>query len=689
MPKDLLLTDIDDGDVQAVMGRAQALVRRDFDAKEHLPGKIHDLVDPISNMTCQGNYAVAMMLIGAMPAITNGAAVPLWNEKGTPLSAVVIQIGKPQDGKSRLTPIIEEVFDTCDDCVEALLAEKVREYQALHQTDSQRAASERAAPRPQAVSHESPADERAGGLGAPDEYAETPIPLSLTSISLQSFTFPELFFRCSESFPQVKIDGKGTLPKAIPQRLWYGVGVNLDEAYEFLDNLGLLCQRSDKGSSPTVHASTLNLLLQAGKTRRATRTSASFGQSRGKHVSLSIVGNAHPTKMIPLERGLIGNHTAATKERFLFCLDTAAPRYADLPKDSILPQGKSRWTWLPLALHTAAVLGWEMHYNSPDRAAQAEGGLEETLCDEPGLAAEVDRYVGPPWGYAVSFPDGTPSRLRVVKIAEEGSPPRVRTEYRISARWALPDPTAHVRACAKRAADFFARRPHDKICFTEAAHKAMLGNQVAQAVRAQLAGSDITAPAQHAQAAGQQGVVAACLAVLDFAAGGGDFAEEAHGGHLLISEAHVNAAWRLVDICLGIKAIFRMDPSVGHGMDDPSQGPSQISRPLRGEYMQRFARPLSTQAPLRPQRRATMLALTAQVLEDSMIPSTSVTTCKRGPRQGKARGLQWGRCLHGVLKGAATWRLSQNRWPPRKSSRLTVWSRKGPPTTLALAQEEP
>ena len=489
MPKEIA-AELDDTMIEELMKRAEAVVSSNFDPKEHLPEKIYEFLRPICAATCQGYYAVAMMLLGSMPAITNGASVPLWNQKATPLCTMVFQIGKPQGGKSRLTPIIEEIFDTCDDCVEELVEEMVKDSQ----------------------------EEANGGRGREhvegEDDGEPPCSVTVTSIALQSFTFTEFFFRCSSAFPQIKKEGKTSLLKKVPSRVWYGVGANLDEAYEFLDGLGMLSAKADQKSSPGVHASTLNLLIGSGKTRRATRTSTSFGQSRAKHVALSIVGNAHPTKMIPLERGLIGNHTAATKERVLFCLDTPVPRHAPLPADVSLGAGVSVWTWLPLTVHTATVFGWSMFYNSPERAEDLEEG------DPVENSFDAIDFIGPAEGYKLNFPDGTPSRIRFVRPhADEES--AVRTEYRISARWRMPDPAAHVKVGAKRVVDFFKKRPHDTIKFTDSAHKLMLGNQVAQSIRAQVAGSDSTAAAQNSAAAGQMGVVAACLAVLDVAAGGG------------------------------------------------------------------------------------------------------------------------------------------------------------------------
>ena len=51
---------------------------------------------------------------------------------------------------------------------------------------------------------------------------------------------------------------------------WFGKGFNLDEAYEFLDGLGLLTSaKGEGGKTASLNASTLNALLQSGRTGNA------------------------------------------------------------------------------------------------------------------------------------------------------------------------------------------------------------------------------------------------------------------------------------------------------------------------------------------------------------------------------------------------------------------------------------
>ena len=67
-----------------------------------------------------------MMLLGSMAALTNGASVRIWNQKPSPLVSLVFQIGTPQQGKSRLFAIAEEIFETCDDVVEEMVKEEAQ-----------------------------------------------------------------------------------------------------------------------------------------------------------------------------------------------------------------------------------------------------------------------------------------------------------------------------------------------------------------------------------------------------------------------------------------------------------------------------------------------------------------------------------------------------------------------------------
>ena len=206
----------------------------------------------------------------------------------------------------------------------------------------------------------------------------------------------------------------------------------MDEAYEFLDGLGLLgVTKGEGGKNAALNASALNGLVQSGKMKRGARASTTYGTSRGKHVSLSVVGNGHPSKIIAMERQLQGTHTAACKERFLVCLDHAAPRHAPVAYAPL----QDAWTWLPLTSHQAFVFSWQKYLNNPSCAKR------ELQPQASQASAAEDGFIGPAEGYLISFPDGVESRIRYVARAPGGGEEDVRTEFRISSRWNLADPT--------------------------------------------------------------------------------------------------------------------------------------------------------------------------------------------------------------------------------------------------------
>ena len=212
------------------------------------------------------------------------------------------------------------------------------------------------------------ADELATKLAPPLEGYLPPseMQVSTKSISLQSFTMTEFFYRRSVEFPQVEIGGK---KEKTTSRLWYWQAFNLDGCYEFLENIGLLGSRHDRDKTSgavNTHASTLNTLVQRGKTKRATRTSTSYESSRAQHIALSLLGNGHPAKLISMERGLEGGHTAATRERFLFAVDVSVARHDKVPKDLLETNGDvPAWTWLPLTPLQATIFRWTSLLNNP------------------------------------------------------------------------------------------------------------------------------------------------------------------------------------------------------------------------------------------------------------------------------------------------------------------------------------
>jgi len=459
--------------IDVLFRAALEVVADNFNAAEHLPKPVYDFLLPVATSSCQGLYATAMLFLGSMPALANGASVRLWTQKPSPLALMVLHMAPAQRGKSRLYQAVELLFEAADDVVEDLAkveAHKVGQSLAV-----------------EGVAGQPPAD----------------VPVQTKSICLQSFTMTEFFYRCSAEFPQVELHQGATKKEKAAKRLWFGQAFNLDEAYEFLENLSLLGSRSEKAkdSSVNAHASTLNTLLARGKTKRATRTSTSFEASRTQHVSLSVLGNGHPTKLVRMERNLEGQHTAATKERFLLCVDASVPRHESLSPDMLAADTSLQaLTWLPLTPLQAAIFGWSGLLNNPAHFEAQDSGEEEGFPAElpDGVQSRV-RYIYPdqPSGFSAAqscawpnsisspslllacaaWPACWPSEATLTFIAFllSGCTVPVRTEWRISGRWRAQDPTAHIQAGARRVCDYFATRPHSVLELTAGAQTLLLG----------------------------------------------------------------------------------------------------------------------------------------------------------------------------------------------------------------------
>ena len=88
--------------------------------------------------------------------------------------------------------------------------------------------------------------------------------------------------------------------------------------------------------------------------------------------------------------------------------------------------------------------------------------------------------LGPAGGYILHFPDGNETRLRYILTAQG-----LRTEFRISSRWRMADPTDHIRAAARKVTKHFINMPNVVLPFEDEARKIMLGTQVVQSIKSQ------------------------------------------------------------------------------------------------------------------------------------------------------------------------------------------------------------
>ena len=92
-------------------------------------------------------------------------------------------------------------------------------------------------------------------------------------------------------------------------------------------------------------ASEFNRLLQTGTSSMSTKTSGAFGEGDAPAVSMGMVGNAHPSLIVPMERGDLGVNHAAAKERLLFVSARPVEPHSPLPPALELPEGAHKWMW--------------------------------------------------------------------------------------------------------------------------------------------------------------------------------------------------------------------------------------------------------------------------------------------------------------------------------------------------------
>ena len=194
------------------------------------------------------------------------------------------------------------------------------------------------------------------------------------------------------------------------------------------------------------------------------------------------------------------------------------------------------------------------------------------------LGGFVTRHPRTPY---VQLPDRIVSRIRYrIVLGAAGEADGLQTEWRISSRWALPDPTEHIRKGASRVVDFFAMIPQSILPLDDNARKILLGNQVVQSIRAQAHEENVALAALHGNAAGLQGVVAGLVAVLEYAAGGGELDAK---GMLKVTTLHAQVAHRLVEVDIAIREAFRSECSLTAEIDE-GQNITEPYEPVKGDW---------------------------------------------------------------------------------------------------------
>ena len=156
-----------------------------------------------------------------------------------------------------------------------------------------------------------------------------------------------LFERCSGDYRQVQ-NAKDFDGADLDRSLHFGRLANVDEVYAFFQDFGLVQEDGKRRGSSNAqcavnpHAGTLNRFLQFGECSRTTKTAGTYGEGVVPPVSFALGGNMHPDVAIPMERGEVGNHTGALKERILFFTAPRVQPHEGIPDDYELPEGVER-----------------------------------------------------------------------------------------------------------------------------------------------------------------------------------------------------------------------------------------------------------------------------------------------------------------------------------------------------------
>ncbi|CAK9109496.1 unnamed protein product, partial [Durusdinium trenchii] len=196
-----------------------------------------------------------------------------------------------------------------------------------------------------------------------------------------------------------------------------------------------------------------------------------------------------------MERNLEGQHTAATRERFMMCVNSFVARRDALPESMLVADPDlPAFTWLPLTTLQAAIFKREGVVNNP-----------EYFANSVAKSQDADQE-----GYPIAFPDGVPSRIRYkVQTDDRGQNLGMQTEFRISGRWHMKDPTDRIQLGQKGSPSI-----------------SDLGRTRVLAMEEAL----------HAGAAAHHGQMSAAIAALALASGSGSFDA---AGNLMVTAEHV------------------------------------------------------------------------------------------------------------------------------------------------------
>ena len=325
--------------------------------------------------------------------------------------------------------------------------------------------------------------------------------------------------------------------------------MNADEGYSFFSDFGLVHDDSRKRSqvgaqaAANAHAGALNRYLQFGESARATQTSGCYGGASTPMTSMGFNANMHPEVAIPLDRGLIGNHVGATKERILFYCAPRVQPHECLPERFQVPNGVEAWIWVEFDEDLAALSGYSDLLRDPELAAARN--LPRACQNETDILSD-GVFLPDAEGYVIDLADGVSTRLRW-RVSQPMHVP----EIRIANRNIPLDAKFQLRPACERVLRQFGTQGQVIARSAEAMLKAKAFETYysVQAAVASDAGHDAAA-ARWGIASWHCGVLSGLLLGFDIAVG-----QYSPGEYtpVEVSCIHVQRAKKLLDLLIGMR----------------------------------------------------------------------------------------------------------------------------------------
>ena len=466
--------------------------------------------------------------LGLLPVASNGAMVSLWGSPD-PLCICLLNVNHSQTRKSRLTAQAESMCASIDEVCGKVLND-------VWGAKLKVAANVNAAKR-----RKLSADGGEVAEGGDDDDEKMIAFPGAFSVAFLGGTIERVRERCAgdcpsvrqtkvvQKLPSLRVDNinqdcpglnaaekEMAIKPGMQGRVWFGQGLLYDEVYQFLQDISILDKPSEKrssdgpGSGQTPLARWFNRLVQSGKSDHETKCNGSHGGLACPPVSVSLLGNFHPTPAIEMLRGDRGDHGCQAKARLIIVIGMAGQpheHYEDV--GSLTCQAD--WIPIPREIHAAVGLG-----NSCDNVHVFKEFFEGNLFadGEPDDADDADpqTHVPDATGYQHILPDSVHIRVRMTLV-----------NGRYRAEWRLPNRKVDIpgdRNISLRMPGFVhqcAQTPHRQIGLTPDARGAFLSYATMYNIKVKTArdSDDADAGAEWGIAPWKLGMLSASLLLWD------------------------------------------------------------------------------------------------------------------------------------------------------------------------------